>query len=110
MFRQKKYIELPDIKIKYWDKTDYPKIDIEYLKTRSLLPEAILNEALVLGYTKRPAKEFKELLMKNKDVNVVDWDRVAWEVIIKIIKKIYTFLSFIKFFFLYIYILYLTYI
>ena len=33
----------------------------------------------MLGYTKNPAKEFKELLSKNQDKDVADWTRVIWQ-------------------------------
>lgn len=79
MFGEKKYIELPNIKIKHWPKEDFEKIDIDYLRKRGLVPEAILNEALMLGYTKNPAKEFKELLSKNQDKDVADWNKVIWQ-------------------------------
>jgi len=80
LFSEKKYIELPEIKIKYWNKDDYQSVDIGYLKSRSIIPETLLNEALILGYTKNPAKEFKELLLKNKDKDVADWNTIVWQV------------------------------
>jgi hypothetical protein len=79
LFSEKKYIELPNIKIKHWLKEDYEKIDIAYLKSRSIVPEAIMNEALMLGYSKNPAKEFKELLMRNQDKDLADWSKVIWQ-------------------------------
>jgi hypothetical protein len=82
MFGEKKYLELPTLKIKYWNTEEYDKIDIKYLKSRSLIPQAILNEALMLGFTKNPAKEYKELLLRDKDKDVADWNKVIFEVII----------------------------
>jgi len=34
----------------------------------------------MLGYSKKPAKDYKELLLNNKDSDVADWDKIVCEV------------------------------
>jgi glutamyl/glutaminyl-tRNA synthetase len=80
LFQDKKYIELPEIKIKYWNKEKYTSIGINYLKSRMITDEALLNEVFLLGHKKHPKKEYKELVMRNVDMDLVKWDRINLDV------------------------------
>jgi hypothetical protein len=84
VFSEKKYIELPEIKIKNWNTDLYEKLDIDYLKSRFFIPESLLNEALMLGYGKAPVNEYKELIMNNRDKDIIDWSKILVDVYINI--------------------------
>jgi len=80
MFSEKKYIELPNIKTKYLNKEIFEKLDLTYLRSRFILPEALLNEAFMLGHGKGPLKEYKDLLINNKDKDIIDLGKILTSV------------------------------
>lgn len=81
MFTNKKYILLPEIKVKFKDSENFENLTIDYLKSRALMPEALINEAYLLGFSKGHQKEYSELMKGNKDVDVIDFHKILYEVI-----------------------------
>jgi hypothetical protein len=55
-------------------------LDINYLRRRFITAEAILNEAYLLGISKGPSKDYKQLIIDNKDKDVVDFRKVIEQV------------------------------
>lgn len=39
-----------------------------------------MNEAVMLGYSKGPVKEYKDLLANNKDKDIVNWRKITTDV------------------------------
>ena len=84
-FKNKRYTHLPDIKLFYWSKSDFPSLEVaKLIKDKKILPEAILNCVLVLGWGHSPVKEmidkqnnknsknmyFNKLITKDKAIEV----------------------------------------
>lgn len=69
MFPLKTYTHLPKINIQYWNKTDFPSLSIfSLISERKILPEAILNTCLLMGWSENPIHELKEGMSKKKYV------------------------------------------
>jgi nondiscriminating glutamyl-tRNA synthetase len=79
MFNNKKYIELPDVKVRHMDKF-YPSISVKDLKTRHFLPETLINEAYLLGHSKGPEKEYKKLIENDKNKDLIGFGELIYEV------------------------------
>ena len=80
LFKSKKYIGLPSIKIKHMAEKYYDNINISYLKNRTFTPEALINEAYLLGISKGPEKEYFDLINNNKDKDLIRPDRIMTSV------------------------------
>ena len=76
MFKRKKYIGLPDIKIKHLNDKFYENVNVNYLKMRTFTSEALINEAYLLGIGKGPEKEYLDLVSNNKDKDLIRPDRI----------------------------------
>ncbi len=58
----------------------YNRIDVEYLKSRFIMPETIINEAYLLGTSKGPEKEYQDLLKNDRDKDIIKFDKIIYEV------------------------------
>lgn len=76
MFKRKKYIALPDVKIKLLSEKYYENVIIDYLKQRTFAPEALINEAYLLGISKGPDKEYLDLVINNKNKDLIRPDKI----------------------------------
>jgi len=76
VFKRKKYIGLPEVKIKYIAEKYYDNININYLKQRTFNPESLINEAYLLGISKGPQKEYFDLINNNKDKDIIRPDKI----------------------------------
>jgi len=81
LFKRKKYIELPEIKIKNMSTKYYENMNIQYLKKRTFIPESLINEAYLLGISKGPEKEYFDLVNNNKDKDLIRPDKIMLNVI-----------------------------
>jgi hypothetical protein len=68
--------------MKYLDEKQYKNIEIKYLKERLIMPETLVNEALLLGHSKGPEKEYAALITKGKDKDLIDFHTVFQDVFI----------------------------
>ena len=75
-FKVKTYTHLPKVNIQYWNKTDFQNLQIPYLiKNKKILPEAVLNTALIMGWSENPIKELESSLPKKGYVApIIDLD------------------------------------
>jgi glutamyl/glutaminyl-tRNA synthetase len=81
MFKPKKYIELPDVEIRHLDKL-YTSYNLSYLKSRHFLPETVINEAYLLGFSKGPEKDYKTLEYQDRDKDlIINFKNLFYEVI-----------------------------
>lgn len=76
--RPKKYMLLPAPKIFFWNPDDFENLSVEHLKQKRILPEAILNTALMIGW-QDPIKERKSGNAINARINSVITKKEAIE-------------------------------
>ena len=65
-FDEKKYALLPRIKVNSVNKEKLSNLSIQYLRENKLLPETILNEAALLGWSVVNKEKELENMKKNK--------------------------------------------
>lgn len=80
LLNRKKYILLPEVKIKSSKNKYYENINIDYLKKRTFMPETLINEAYLLGFGKGPGKDYEEMALNNKKNEIIRPDKVMDEV------------------------------
>lgn len=80
MFDEKRYVNLPVVKYKYIEKLKSEGIGINYLKSKYITAETILNEAYLLGHSKGPSKEYRDLITNNRDKDLIEWHRITEDV------------------------------
>ena len=80
LLNRKKYVLLPEIKIKNSSNKYYENINIDYLKKRTLMPETLINEAYLLGFGKGPEKDYEDLALNNKKNDIIRPDKIMDQV------------------------------
>ena len=80
LLNRKKYVLLPEIKIKYSSNKYYENINIDYLKKRTFMPETLINEAYLLGFGNGPGKEYDVLALNNKNTEIIRPDKIMDQV------------------------------
>jgi hypothetical protein len=67
LFKEKKYAMLPIIKIVNQNKEKLENFGVDYLKKKQFLPETILNEAALLGWSNIDKETRLEKMKKNEN-------------------------------------------
>jgi glutamyl/glutaminyl-tRNA synthetase len=68
----KRYTILPDIKLINWNKTELPELTVSYLRKKKILPETILNVALLMGFGNNPLKNANQESVDTRSKNLED--------------------------------------
>ena len=88
LFHEKTYAMLPPIKVKSWDTTVLPDLSLTTLKEKKILPETMINEALLLGWNHLDEGiELKKLEANDKFKDLIDMQNILTDFNLKDIKK-----------------------
>jgi len=88
MFKEKTYAMLPNIKIKSWNKEVLSDLSLSTLLDKKFLPETIINEALLLGWSHLSLEtEFKKLQKNDKFKDLISMETIFTDFKLENIKK-----------------------